>query len=101
MNASTSMSEQARYRWAVTSRVVAAVLGGYALISALTLLLALVWPLPQAQALMASTMLSFAVYTVVVIWVFAARSLSRIWIGLVAGTLVATLLCLLLRGGAA
>lgn len=101
MSAWASMSEPARYRWAVVSRVAAAVLGGYALTSALTLLLALAWPLPQAQALMASTMLSFTVYTVVVIWVFAARSLIRIWIGLVAGTLVTTLLCLLLRGGVA
>lgn len=101
MTVQTSMSEPTRYRWAVASRVAAAIFGGYALVSALTVLLALVWPLPQAQALMASTMLSFTLYTVVVIWVFATRSATRAWVGLLAGTLVATSLCWLLRGGAA
>ena len=34
----------ARYRWLVASRVLAAVVGGYALTSAASTLLALLWP---------------------------------------------------------
>lgn len=71
-----------RYRWQVASRVVAAVLGGYALTSAACVLLALVWPLPRAEAVLASTMSSFALYTGVLVWVFAAKSLRTVWLAL-------------------
>lgn len=76
----------APYRWSVTSRVLAAVFGGYALTSAATVLLALVWPLPKAQALLSATMLSFALYAVIVIWVFTTRTATRAWIGLIGAT---------------
>lgn len=91
----------ARYRWAVTSRIVAAALGGYALTSAATVLLTLIWPLPRAQALLAATMLSFTIYTVVVIWAFTTRTATRAWTGIVATTVVLTLLSWLIGGRAA
>src|SRR5690606_22760089 len=75
-------------RWSVASRVAAAALGGYALASACTVLLALLWPLPKAQALLSATMLSFVVYTVAVVWVFATRSVRRAWWGMAMGTVV-------------
>lgn len=76
------------YRWAVASRVAAAALGGYALTSAATLLLALWWPAPRAQAVLWATMLSFTVYTVVVVWVFCTATARRAWGGVLIGTAV-------------
>ena len=85
------------YRWAVFSRVMAAAVGGYALTSAVTVLLALIWPLPKAQALLAATMLSFTIYTIAVIWVFNTRTATRAWIGLVSVTAVTAILAWLIR----
>ncbi len=76
----------AAYRWSVAARVAAAVIGGYALTSALTVFFALIWPTTKADALAASTMLSFTVYTGIVIWVFAESSIKRIWAVLVGAT---------------
>lgn len=89
------------YRLAVASRVVAAALGGYALTSAATVLLALVWPAPQTQAMLWASMLSFAIYSVVVIWVFMARSATRAWVGVVSITAVLAALAWLLKSGGA
>ena len=93
-------SDSARYRWMVASRVLAAVVGGYALTSAATVLLALVWPLPQAQAVLASTMLSFTLYTVVIVWIFAVKRLRTLWLGLFIATAVCAGLSWLLLSGA-
>lgn len=76
-----SLSASARYRWAVFSRVAAAGVGGYALTALWVVLLALLWPLPRAEAVGAATMTGFLVYAVVVIWVFTARSALRAWFG--------------------
>ncbi|ENO90446.1 hypothetical protein [Thauera linaloolentis] len=86
MKKSTSLT--AAYRWSVASRVAAAALGGYALASAATVLLALLWPAPKAQALLWASMLSFTAYTVAVIWAFHARSNGRAWSGMLVGTLL-------------
>ncbi len=93
------------YRWSVASRVAAAALGGYALTSAATVLLSLLWPAPRAQAVLWATMISFTVYTVAVIWAVHARSAGRAWAGMVAGTVllsgIAWLLWLAEQGGGA
>ncbi|PRB84682.1 iron transporter [Pseudomonas sp. MYb185] len=97
-----SLTDTARYRWRVASRVLAAVVGGYALTSAVTVLLALLWPLPKAEAVLASSMLSFALYAGVLVWIFAARRLRVVWLGLILATAVcAGLSWLLLPGGGA
>ncbi|VFR27284.1 FIG024006: iron uptake protein [plant metagenome] len=90
----------ARYRLLVLSRIVVAALGGYALASAMAVLLALVWPLPRAEAVMASTLLGFVWYAVAVIWVFSVRSVLRAWVGILGVTAVLSLLCWLLSGSA-
>ncbi|SEG84803.1 hypothetical protein [Marinobacterium lutimaris] len=87
--ARTTASSGIRYRLAVTARVLLALVGGYILTSAILILLALVWPLPKAQALAASTMLSFLVYVAVVIWIFSVKRLRNVC----AGLLISTLLC--------
>ncbi|WP_332746963.1 DUF3649 domain-containing protein [Hydrogenophaga sp.] len=87
------------YRWAVASRVVVATLGGYALSSAATVLIAVLWPAPLAQAVLWATMLSFTVYAVAVIWVFCTRSATRAWVGMVFGTAVLSALAWWLKTG--
>lgn len=77
-----TLSDDARYRWQVLSRVLAAIFGGYLFTSLLTVFLALVWPMPQAEAVVAASLLSFAVYTAAIIWVFSVRSATRAWVGL-------------------
>lgn len=96
------MTSITRDRLAVASRILAAVVGGYALTAAIAILLALVWPIPKAEAVLASTMLSFAIYAAVVIWVFATRSATRAWVGLLVPLAVVGLLCWwLMPGGGA
>ncbi|CAG9168497.1 DUF3649 domain-containing protein [Cupriavidus respiraculi] len=71
-----------RYRLAVASRAVAAIGGGYVLAAAATTVLSLVLPLSRSEAVVTATLLSFLVYAGAVIWVFAARSAWRAWIGI-------------------
>lgn len=68
---------------AVISRILAAVVGGYAL-AALTSVAALALPLSRVEAVLTGTQLSFLVYAAAVVWVFAARSAWRAWGGLIA-----------------
>ncbi len=89
----------AAYRWQVASRVLAAALGGYAAAAAATVLLALVWPLPPAHAVLASTMLSFVWYTLAVIWVFSVRTATRGWFGVLGAAAVMASLSVLIKWG--
>lgn len=68
------------------SRIVAAILGGYALAS-LTSVAALVLPMSKPQAVLTGMLASFIVYVCAVIWVFAVRSARRAWGGLVIAAL--------------
>ncbi len=65
------------------SRVAAAAVGGYALSATAAVGLALVLPVPRADAVLTGTMLSFIVYVCAVLWVFSAASATRAWTGLV------------------
>ncbi|WP_429303830.1 DUF3649 domain-containing protein [Paraburkholderia sp. GAS199] len=69
------------------ARIVAAVLGGYAL-AALSSVAALVLPLARSEAVIVGLLASFAVYAGAVVWVFAARSATRAWLGLIAAALM-------------
>lgn len=89
----------ARDRWLVTSRVVAAALGGYALTSAATVVLSLIWPVPKAQAVLAATMLSFALYAAVVLWAFHTPSLTRLWGVMLTGIALLSAVAWLLGAG--
>lgn len=84
------------YRLQVFSRIVAATVGGYALASAATVLLTLLWPLPKGQAVLAANMLSFVWYTIAVMWVFSTKSATRAWIGMLLPSAVIALLSFLL-----
>jgi hypothetical protein len=77
------------YRLAVSSRILAAVLGGYALASAcaagLALLLAVA--MPRSEAVLAATMCAWLAYALAIAWCFRARSAWRAWGGLLLLTL--------------
>ena len=95
-------NDSARYRWAVASRVVAAFVGGYVLSSLLLLLLALVWPLPRAEAIGASTMVSFILYALIIIWAFSVKRLRTVWLGILSSSLLCgALVWWLMPGGGA
>lgn len=76
------LSADAVYRLGVASRSVAAIAGGYVLAALLTMLLSVSLPMARAEAVMTATLLSFAIYTCAVMWVFATRSALRAWLGL-------------------
>lgn len=69
------------YRLAVTSRVVAAVIGGYLMASLAAICLALWMPTARADAVITGMMSSFVFYLLAVLWCFACRSAWRAWFG--------------------
>lgn len=75
-----------QYRASVVARILAATAGAYALTSALVAVLAAVLPMARIEAVVTATLLAFLVYALAVIWVFAAGSAARAWIGLLAPT---------------
>ncbi|MGP9811836.1 DUF3649 domain-containing protein [Rhodopseudomonas sp. NSM] len=84
----TALLRRARTTGPIVSRIVAALLGGYAL-AALFSVAVLALPISRPQAVLTGQLASFAIYTGAVIWVFAVRSALKAWIGLliVAATL--------------
>lgn len=92
-------SEALRARLSVASRIGAAVIGGYALASVLSMLLALILPIPRHEAVLWAMLLSFLWYALAVIWVFHARSATRAWIGMAGPTALLALVCWLIGSG--
>ncbi|TBU71723.1 DUF3649 domain-containing protein [Phytopseudomonas daroniae] len=66
----------------VVSRVLAAILGGYAVAYAFTAALARLLPLAKVDALIVASLLSFAIYTLAILWAFCAASAWRAWAGM-------------------
>ncbi|WP_248917385.1 DUF3649 domain-containing protein [Pseudomonas entomophila] len=69
------------YRLAVTSRSLAALLGGYLLASMASVCITLLAPMSQVDATMTGMMLSFMFYLLAFLWCFACRSAWRAWLG--------------------
>lgn len=87
-------------RWSgLISRIVAALLGGYAL-AALFSVAVLALPISRPEAVLWGMQLAFLVYAGAVVWVFAVRSATRAWVGLVVATLVLLPLALWVWHGA-
>jgi|GEM_PF-110053 len=76
------LSPLLQYRLAVASRVLAAIGGGYTLSAVAAALLAVVLPMPPAEAVITATLLSLIVFCCAVVWVFAARTAWRAWGGI-------------------
>lgn len=80
-------------------RALAGIGGGYGIAALATASLSVGLPMPRAEAVLAATMASFAIYTGAILWAFAARGLPQVWMGTgaVAGGL--GLWLLVLQGG--
>jgi hypothetical protein len=78
----TSVVHRVRSTGPLISRIVAALLGGYAL-AALSSVAVLALPMSKPQAVLTGMLASFAIYAAAVIWVFAVRSALKAWVGLI------------------
>ncbi|MFC5699156.1 DUF3649 domain-containing protein [Pseudomonas sp. GCM10022186] len=67
-------------RWSLTARVLAAIIGGYALAYAATAFLSVHLPLMRSDRVVFASLASFAVYTTAIIYAFGARSAGRAWL---------------------
>lgn len=94
-------SEGLRYRLAVASRALAAIGGGYTVAALSAAVLALWLPLERVEAALAGTLASFVIHVCAVMWVFAARSASRAWLGLAVPAAVLGVLLLASQSGRA
>ena len=78
----TTLVHRLRSTGPLISRIVAALLGGYAL-AALFSVAVLALPMSKPQAVLTGMLASFAIYAGAVIWVFAVRSALKAWAGLI------------------
>jgi hypothetical protein len=76
------------YRLAVTSRSLAALLGGYLLASMASVCISLLAPMPRVDATMTGMLLSFVFYLLAFLWCFACRSAVRAWLGVLLPSLL-------------
>lgn len=75
-------TEQARRRWSMAFRIVAGTLGAYGLTSLATIALSLLlfWiGMDRAEAVIAATLASFALFAGIAMATFQARSAVRAW----------------------
>lgn len=85
------------YRRQIALRVLLAIFGGYALANIAAILLAYLLPMPKSDAVMTGILLSFAIYSGAIMWVFAARTLRQAWQGLALPSLILGTLALVLK----
>lgn len=72
-------------RWHVTSRVTAAAIPGFVLTNTSGILLSFLLPGEKIDGIAIATLLSFAIYTAIIMWVFSVARLRTVWIGLIGG----------------
>ena len=68
--------------WGILSRLLAALLGGYAVAFFSVALLSYLLPLPRADAVLLASLPGFAVEVGAVLWAFAAKSARIAWGGI-------------------
>jgi len=85
---STTATAKRPGRWHVTSRVLAAAIPGFILTNTSGVFLALVLPGERVDGVAAATLLSFAIYTAIIMWIFSVKRLRTVWIGLLGGIFV-------------
>jgi uncharacterized membrane protein len=83
-----------RVRAAVAVRTVAAIGGGYLLASLATRALAITLPMAAVDAVVTATLTGLVVYPCAVMWCFAAATVRRACLGLVAACALPTLVIL-------
>lgn len=65
----------------IVSRTLAAWVGGYLFTYAFTAALARLLPLDNVDSLIVASLLSFVIYTLAILWAFAARHQWSAWMG--------------------
>lgn len=85
-----------RYRVGVFSRTLAALAGGYALTSLIVVALSLWLPMSKGDAVLTATLLSFLIYSIVIMLVFSVKTALRAWLWLAGLSAVASIPWLLL-----
>lgn len=98
--ASLSLSDTGRYRLSVASRVGAAVFGGYALTTLVSLTGSIVLPkltaAPPEPTVLAITDASFILYAALIIAAFSIKSVGRVWMFMILAAIPPGLVVLLL-----
>lgn len=74
--------ELIHYRQQVALRTLLAIAGGYLLTNLLGVFLSYALPLSKSDAVVTASVLSFAIFTAAIIWVFSVKSLRQAWLGL-------------------
>lgn len=85
---------------AIASRAAAALVGGYALATAASVLFAALLPGGRGDGVLAGMLLSFSIYAAAALWAFAARSAGRAWLGIALSALACAALSWALIGAA-
>lgn len=88
------------YGWRLLSLIGAALIGGYALATAIGIFIGGVLPTGLGEATLTGNLLSFAAYAGVIIWVFAMRRPARAWLLILLASIALTIIGLLLGGRA-
>lgn len=72
----------------ITSRTLAAALGGYALSALCAMALAVILPMPRNEAVITGILAAFLLCACAAIWAFSVRSAWRAWGGIALVSLV-------------
>lgn len=86
--------------WRLVALIGAALLGGYALASAVGIFLGSALPTAHSEATLIAHLSSFAIYTGAIVWVFHLRRPAMAWLVLSLASAVLALAGLALRGHA-
>ena len=91
----------ARQRLHVLARAIAAIIGGYVVTALAVACLARLLPMRPAEASIAATLASFAIYAGIIVAIFWAKSMLRVCMGLGSALLLlgAALYLSILTGG--
>ncbi len=96
-NKKSSDEDLTRYRWEVFGRCLIAIFGGYVFTIALSIFLTQVLPVAKSSAVMTANLLSFAIYTIAIIWVFSVKEFRQLWWGLAGSAIFLALVLLFLE----
>lgn len=66
--------------WETLSLIFAALIGGYLLTTSFGLVLAVLLPLPQAEAVLTAILLSFSFWLCIALWLFYQRKPFQAWL---------------------
>ena len=80
----------------IFSRVLAAIFGGYWVANVMAIVLASLLSGAQADRVLTAMLVSYVIYCAAIIWVFAAKTATKAWLGIVVPGLISTALMFVL-----